>query len=115
MKRILMIIAQYYPVIGGAEIQAKRISEFLVKKGFSVSVITVKKNQNLKSYERINGVGIYRLRFLKIPKFGKYFLLLHEFFYLLWKGRNFDIFHCHQGLGFSSIGALVAKILKPRE
>jgi len=27
MKRILMVIAQYYPVVGGAEIQAKRISE----------------------------------------------------------------------------------------
>ncbi len=112
MKRILMIIAQYYPVIGGAEIQAKRISEYLVKKGFPVSVITVKKNQNLKSYERVNGVEIHRLKFLKIPKFGKYLLLIHEFFYLLWKGRDFDVFHCHQGLGFSSIGVLVAKILK---
>ncbi|OQX87042.1 MAG: hypothetical protein B6D55_04500 [Candidatus Omnitrophica bacterium 4484_70.2] len=112
MKRILMVIAQYYPVVGGAEIQAKRISEYLVKKGFSVSVITVKKNPDLKSFEEINGVKVYRLKFLKIPKVGKYILLIYEFFFLLWKGRNFDIFHCHQGLGFSSIGVLVAKILK---
>jgi len=72
----------------------------------------VKKNPDLKSFEEINGVKVYRLKFLKIPKVGKYILLIYEFFFLLWKGRNFDIFHCHQGLGFSSIGVLVAKILK---
>ena len=83
MKRILMVIAQYYPVVGGAEIQAKRISEYLVKKGFSVSVITVKKNPDLKSFEEINGVKVYRLKFLKIPKVGKYILLIYEFFFLL--------------------------------
>lgn len=110
--KILMAIAQYYPVIGGAEIQAKRLSENLVKNGFSVSVFTVKKKSTLKSFEEINEVKVYRLRFFKIPKFGKYFLLRCEFFYLLFKGRNFDIFHCHQGLGFSSIAVLVAKILK---
>ncbi len=112
MKKILMVIAQYYPFIGGAEVQAQRISEFLVKNGFSVSVLTVRKNSISKRFEKINGVEVYRLKFLKIPKVGKYFLLIQEFFYLLFKSKTFDIFHCHQGLGFSSIAVGVAKIFK---
>jgi len=112
MKKILMVIAQYYPIIGGAEVQAKQISEFLSKNGFSVFVITTRRNLFMKSFEKINNVEIFRLRVLRIPKLGKYILLFYEFFYLMFKGKNFDIFHCHQGLGFSAISVGVAKILK---
>jgi len=85
-----MVIAQYYPVISGVEIQAKRILEYLVKKGFSVSILTFRKNSPMKKFEIINnGVSSCRLKFIKIPKIYKYLLLKQESFWPFLRRENF--------------------------
>ena len=40
MLKVKMIIAQYYPIIGGAEHQAELLSEALLRAGVDVKVYT---------------------------------------------------------------------------
>jgi len=74
--RILFVIENYVPHIGGVEIVFKNLAEGLAKKGHDVTIIT-HKSSGAKGYEELNGVKIHRINclqsrylfsFLAIPK-----------------------------------------------
>jgi hypothetical protein len=54
-----MLISNFYPVLGGAEQQALRLSCSLASRGVSVSVLT-RTRQGEKSFETIDKVSVYR-------------------------------------------------------
>ena len=56
-----MLIDQFYPVIGGAEQQALRISLKLIAKGHKVLVLTRKSDKDLSDFEEYRGIEIFRL------------------------------------------------------
>jgi glycosyltransferase involved in cell wall biosynthesis len=70
--RILHVSPMYYPVLGGAELHLKEISEGLAARGHDVTILTTNtgyswdlwdaKPGNLESKELINGVKIVRLQ-----------------------------------------------------
>lgn len=79
MKRILMILDNYYPHIGGAELMFQNLAESLAQQGYTVTVLTPRSFPEYKSEEILNGVHIYRpwmpgflqryfFTFLAIPK-----------------------------------------------
>jgi glycosyltransferase involved in cell wall biosynthesis len=90
-----MIIAKFHPHIGGAERQALQLARRLIDRGVSVDVLTRKTN-NLPACETIQGVPVYRsIRTLNRGKcFGVSYMLSVAAF-LLFKGRAYDIIHCH--------------------
>ena len=49
-----MMIDQFYPVVGGAESQALRISMNLIEKGYKVIVLTRKGREELSDNEDLN-------------------------------------------------------------
>ena len=55
-----MVIAVFYPYIGGSEKQAHKLATELVKKGIDVTIITGRWSNRLKKYENINGFKIIR-------------------------------------------------------
>ncbi len=59
--RILQVIDQYPPAIGGAEIQTQRLSRQLVQRGHQVAVITCWQ-RNLPYFRDEDGVQVYRIR-----------------------------------------------------
>lgn len=74
--RILFVIENYLPHIGGVEVVFKNLAEGLAAKGHDVSIIT-HQPKNTKRYEELNGVKIHRISclqsrylfsFLAIPK-----------------------------------------------
>ena len=74
--KILFVIENYLPHIGGAEIVFKTLAEGLAKKGHSVDLIT-HRLKNTSAFELINGVKVHRIRclqsrylftFLSVPK-----------------------------------------------
>lgn len=74
--KILFVIENYLPHIGGAEIVFKTLAEGLVKEGHSVDLIT-HRLKNTPAFELINGVRVHRIRclqsrylftFLSVPK-----------------------------------------------
>lgn len=58
--RILYVLENYYPFVGGVETLFQSICEGMVKKGHTVSVVTSRPN-NTKKKEIINGVAVYRV------------------------------------------------------
>ena len=57
--KLLMIIGQFYPNVGGAEKECQNLSKGLTEKGFSVRVLTQYK-EGLPEYEEIEGIPVYR-------------------------------------------------------
>lgn len=77
--KILFVLENYIPHIGGVEIVFKNLCEGLTKLGHEVSVVT-HRLKNTKRFEIINGVKVYRVdcfhsrywfTFLSIPKVMK--------------------------------------------
>lgn len=58
--RILFILENYYPNIGGVETLFKSICESLVEKGYEVTVFTNRFSKQLKRQETVEGVNIIR-------------------------------------------------------
>ncbi len=59
-KRILIVSTAYFPLIGGAEIAVKEITDRLGD-GYEFDLITIRHKRNLPKKELINGVSVYRV------------------------------------------------------
>jgi D-inositol-3-phosphate glycosyltransferase len=58
--KVLFVIENYIPHIGGVEVVFKNLAEGLVKKGHSATIITHRLKGTL-AYEKINGVNVKRI------------------------------------------------------
>ncbi len=61
--KILFILENYYPNIGGVETLFKNLAESLANQNFQVTVLTTKFSDDLDSNEIINGVNVVRVSF----------------------------------------------------
>lgn len=66
--RICMFSNLYPPVVSGSSIQTASLSRELVKRGHEVIVITAKIANNSPEYENVDGISIYRLPAIRLPK-----------------------------------------------
>jgi glycosyltransferase involved in cell wall biosynthesis len=67
---ILMLSNLYPPVVSGSSTQTAALSRELVKRGHKVIVVTARVNSLSAEYEEQQGVLIYRLPALRLPKLG---------------------------------------------
>ncbi len=101
--RILMVITQYEPVIGGAERQAKAISESLVERGHQVTVLT-QPFPGMPEEQNIRGVRV--LRRLRAMAAGPLWGLTYMHSAQRELNRlaaESDIIHCHQFYFYTAI------------
>lgn len=106
-----MIISLFHPAIGGAEQQARLLSEQLIKRGYKVIVLT-RRFKDLPDFETFEGIPIYRS--IRHFPWKHWFGLSYMFsvFWFLLKNRNsYDIIHCHESSRFHTIVAAMAKTL----
>ncbi len=104
-----MIIPSFYPVIGGAEAQAERLSRRLVANGWSVNTLTrrhIPGQAGLPAEDVINGTTVYRLFSRGEGKIGLLFFSFACLWRLIIKGRG-DIYHAH-GVGTQAWVAMIA-------
>lgn len=116
--KILMVISQFNPIIGGAEKQAQLLAETLTPKGIQVQVVTGWWKIRTPRKEIINGVQIFR-NFSFWGMFGvkglrplaalTYMVTLG--IYLILHRREFDVIHVHQVLYPAFISVLTGKAL----
>jgi glycosyltransferase involved in cell wall biosynthesis len=119
--KILMVISQFHPLIGGVEKQAKLLAKKLVEKGVSVTIITGWWKFDPPRKEMIDGIKIFR-NFCGWGMFGMnkhrtiraiggiiYVITLGS--YLLLHGREYDIIHVHQFLYPAFVSVLIGKKL----
>jgi hypothetical protein len=62
-KKVCMVIARFYPVMGGGEKQAQKLAKRIVERGIPVSVLT-RNYSNCVPFEIVDGIRIYRMPLL---------------------------------------------------
>ena len=70
VPKVLIFSTAYFPLIGGAEVAVKEITDRI--KGFEFDMITAKIQKELKEEEKINNINVYRVGFGS--NFDKYLL-----------------------------------------
>jgi len=112
-RSIWMLIANFYPGIGGAERQAQMVSEAMIARNWSVQVITRRHSfshsRGLSADDEINGIRIIRLFSRGGSKLGSAIYMLSTLWHLSRHGRN-GIYHAHD---IGSVGwvAVIARYL----
>ena len=86
--RILFILENYYPNIGGVETLFQNLAESLAQKGHKITVLTNKFSKSLKSKEELNGVSINRL-----PFYNRYLFTVFAIPHSIKYGIKADIIH----------------------
>ncbi len=108
--KVLFVIGQFYPIIGGAEIQAHRLAKALINKGINVEVLTSRPS-GTKKHEIIDNIKIHRISGIGFGRLKIYTLCLNFILKILFCYKNFDIIHMHQGNQYSFAGVLASRIL----
>lgn len=109
--RALMIVAKFFPAVGGTENQALMLCEELLRQGVDVAVLT-RRVSGLPAYEHVQGVAVSRS--IRVIDRGKLFgvtYFLSSLFWLIAHRRHYDIIHCHILHGFHSLAAVLMKYL----
>jgi len=121
--KILMVISQFNPIIGGAEKQAQLLAKKLNEKGVGVNLITGWWKFGTPRKEMIDGIKVFRNFCFwgmfgietnrMIRMFGGILYVISLGTYLFLHGREYDIIHVHQFLYPAFVCALIGrKILK---
>ena len=111
-NKVLMVLNRYYPMIGGAEQQARSLARFLhLNFDYNIEVITTDHKGDLKSSEILDGS---RVRRITKSKNGMIFFYLKLFFLIIFKYRNTKIVHCHSISVTSFICSLAAKLTRKK-
>lgn len=69
-RTVCMFSNLYPPVYSGSSTQCSQLSRELVSRGHEVIVITARVDAGAPSYEKIDGVHVYRLPAFHLPKMG---------------------------------------------
>ena len=107
--RVLMISPQFYPLVGGYERAAARLSVALAEAGLSVVIIAERRDYAWPALECIDGYEVRRLSCWYRRNLHTITSLLSFAGFLLRHGRAFDVWHAHQ-YGFNA--ALVVALGK---
>lgn len=95
--RFLFLITHYDPVIFGAELFAKNLAEFLVRKGHEVDLVTGKWERDWKEQENLHGVVVHRVPVLKI-RYAQTISSIVPLYHkakMLTKSNKYDFIHAH--------------------
>ncbi len=110
LKGVLMLVNYFRPLpIGGAEVQAERLSEFMVKKNLWVGVMT-RKEGNIPTVERRSGYLIHRIWHFGSGKFKAFTFTVGAFLTVFRYGKNFDVLHAHMEFSSAVAATLAGKL-----
>lgn len=121
MLKVLMLISQFYPVIGGAEKQAEKLARALLRKGIHVEVMTQCLGKQWPLEETLDGLKIRRFRVFDLSRVGINYKGSGPFNWLLRIAQipaiirramtEFDVLHVHIASPLAYFGARAAKKL----
>ncbi len=113
------LLLEYYPHIGGAEVQARRLARYQREQGYDVCVIARRRlvepvERQWPAHEEIDGLPVYR-----VPVWGRgreaalsYFL--GGLWLLLRHRREYQIIHAHMLAAPAILGGLAGLLLRKR-
>ena len=86
--KILFVLENYYPHIGGVETLFKNLAEALSKENHEVVVLTTLKNPEDNRIEKLGNITVYRKKY-----FNRYFFTFFAFFAAFRLSKSCDIIH----------------------
>jgi glycosyltransferase involved in cell wall biosynthesis len=105
----MMVISQFYPLLGGAEVQARELARALVTKGVTVSVLT-RRLKGVPASEVLDDVPVHRaIRTVPVPFLWGASFMISVFIFLYRKRKEYTIIHCHILQEFQTVVALLFK------
>lgn len=104
--RVCVVVASFYPAVGGIQTQALIQSQGLRERGYEVSIVTLHHDRAWLQRETLEGVSVTRVAGLFLPQRERLPRLLQRLWYLLalfllgchlWSRRaSYDLLHVHQ-------------------
>ena len=86
--KILFVLENYYPHIGGVETLFKKLAEALAKENYEVVVLTTLKNTEDKRLEKNENITVHRKKY-----FNRYFFTFFAFFAAFRLSKSCDLIH----------------------
>lgn len=113
MNKVLMILPRYIPIIGGAEVQCRRlINELKKNKDINVvGVVTRRIDSTLSRNAKVDEVDVTRLPPAGTSILSEYVFCLFLSLYLIINKNRYDVIHCHASSIFGITCSLVGSIL----
>jgi glycosyltransferase involved in cell wall biosynthesis len=112
--RVVFVVGQYFPVIGGTELQARKLAAELARLGVTVEVWTRRYDPAWPADELREGVRVRRLgrgRLLGLRRVARWEFMLLLLLEILRRGREFDVLHAHQLLYPAFVASLGARVI----
>jgi glycosyltransferase involved in cell wall biosynthesis len=109
--KVVMIISQFYPLLGGAEVQAQRLASALRDKGVNIFILTgrIKKRP---AYEVIDGIPVYRsIRTVNVPLLFGLLYVASVAVFLYRKRNEYEIIHCNILQEYQTVVSIIIKLL----
>lgn len=110
--RVLMVIGMFRPYIGGAEIQAEKLAEELIRCGWEVDILTGRWSENLSPRETLGRLHIIRLdtgsrwfHMKGLRKIQRLFFLIGIYRYILNNSERYSIIHGHSALQHTAVAS----------
>ncbi len=117
--KVLFITPRFYPQLGGVEKHVKSVGEKLSNNGHEITVITCTDRTDLKAFEKMDGMSVYR-KFIKAPpirsrassisSLSKMMIFLLKNFALI---KNHNIIHLHDPEAFLWFAPIILFCRKP--
>ena len=114
--KALMVISQFYPMIGGAEKQAQLLAKKLTEGGVIVDIVTGWWKFGTARKEKIDGIQIFRnfacwgmFGIKGIRTIGAFIYMMSLCIFLLLHKEEYDLIHVHQALYPAFISVFVGK------
>lgn len=92
--RVAMLVARFYPVLGGTEKQALLLAKQLQQEGTGVCIITARLKDQ-KAFELVKNVQTYRTFSYFPGSVGSLFFMFSALLLLFKKRNEYDIIHVH--------------------
>lgn len=93
MPKICLLAETFYPIVGGGESHSRLLSENLMENGVDLFVITRQVISELKIYETIGKIPVYRVKPSGFRRFGKYLMTIPVFWKLVKKHNEYDVLY----------------------
>ena len=109
MNGVVMMVNEFPPLpVGGAEMQAERLSEYFARSGWNVWVVT-RLAEGLPEREERNGFRIVRPKTFGFGKLRTVSFMFSALGYLLANRSNYQILHAHLAFGPAFIAVLLGR------
>lgn len=117
--RICFVAFQFWPDVGGAQVQAEKQARLLQELGHDVMIITLRHERHWKAREIHRGLsiirvgGLYRRNgVLRVGRYGQLLLDLGVFLALWCLRSRYDLIHTLQLSPLAAVAALVGKLAR---